>query len=126
MTALNIAELKAAAEKATAGPWSVAMTGRGLHVITVKDNVYVDTICQWAGDHPERTDNLKFIAASNPQAILSLIARLEKAEAALTPFADADIPPDAPDGGKHYVAPNTFYEYRAAREALKTTEASDG
>ena len=49
----------------------------------------------------------------------ALLSRLERAEKALKPFAEECIPDHYPDEGKHYTAPNTFAEYRAAHAALE-------
>ncbi len=81
---------------------------------------YIVTQCQ---DNALRAAYKKavneFHCAANPTAILSLIARLEKAEAALMPLKKFLDQPDAPDDARPLACPFNFGELRAARAALE-------
>lgn len=78
----KIAALKAAAEKATPGPWNKGESNPG------KDCVWLDGRTEpkeemgpdWQWIDCGSENNATFISNANPQAILSMIARLEAAE----------------------------------------------
>lgn len=69
----DIEELEKLAKAATPGPWVAAMTGRGMEVIQLVGGKWTENVCQWTGDHPWRQSNMHYIAAANPQAILTLL-----------------------------------------------------
>lgn len=111
--------LKQLAEAATPGPWEVSGTGQ--QVLKEADVPYGNQrICEtnsMASHYPGKTScwaNLSFIAAANPQAVLGLIARIEKLEAALTQMADFENPNEP----ERVCWPACDY-MRKAREALK-------
>ena len=87
-----VAELKALYEKATPGPWDVAMFGDGLCIFSrdnnrvagrvAKESRHMDDdrgrVMRWLGQSPERETNLKFIAALHnafPALVAALSAR---------------------------------------------------
>lgn len=78
----KIAALKAAAEKATPGPWNKGESNPGKRCVWLdgrtepKEEMGPDW--QWIDCYSE--NNATFISNGNPQAILSMIARLEAAE----------------------------------------------
>lgn len=90
----DLTKLKELAERATPGPWR---TGDGEESLPdcVLSGEFV--ICEHTGD------DVDFIAAANPQAILGLISRLERAEveleacAAALPYTNYMDPPDGGD-----------------------------
>jgi hypothetical protein len=95
-----IERLRPLAEKATPGPWTTVMTGRGLEVQRVVDNKSLATVCQWTGDHPDRIRNLDYIAAANPQVMLQLLDALSAALRMTEPIAEVGamfMPEDAGD-----------------------------
>lgn len=109
----TIAAMRAAAEAATPGPWTWSTEGLAAHARRL-------ILCATNGELAQRaacggalfrfdadSDNAKHIAACDPQAVLALIARLDRAEEGLRVFVNH---------GSQLVA-------QMAREAL---EASDG
>lgn len=101
MTKEKLAELARLAEAATPGPWTALFvfgssdlpisicreTGRTINIAGVEcpDDEYICEV------HPEALNpspDFRFIAAANPEAVLGLIARIEKLEAALQFYAD--------------------------------------
>ena len=92
LTRAAIEELKALAEKATAGGWdvlpSLISTGSRPFVGVNSGNGLI-AICQThngAQDREQRDKNAAFIAAAR-EAIPALIAKIEEMDAALKPFA---------------------------------------
>jgi hypothetical protein len=83
----DLTELKRLAEAASKLPWYVAKKTRSSNFVVEADPSL--KIVQTFGNSFGAENDAAFIAASNPQAVLSLIARVEKAEAALKPFAQA-------------------------------------
>ncbi|MDI7608790.1 ead/Ea22-like family protein [Cronobacter sakazakii] len=94
---LDIAKLKAAAEKATPGPWQQEhrKTYDSIHneewyntQVFTADGETVATLHWYPKDEGDgglgtyRADNAEFIAAANPAAVLELIAALEAMAAA--------------------------------------------
>lgn len=76
------AHLKTLAEQATPGPWKYRQSGDGhisesASVLLPQDGPRVRYVHLYDGN------NAEFIAAANPQAILTLLAALEQAQAAL-------------------------------------------
>ncbi|WP_110877002.1 ead/Ea22-like family protein [Franconibacter helveticus] len=86
----DIAKLKAAAEKATPGPWRLTVTRfngitRGPFSLTKEDAL---------ANAAEKVD-AEFIAAANPAAVLELIAALEAAEKHIAELEAAPVAPVA-------------------------------
>jgi hypothetical protein len=85
---MDIAALKASALKATPGPWTVG--GTGPWICTIGNNHDDPAIfgARPADGQPfqfgDKRDDAGFIALANPTSILSLIARLEALEEALS------------------------------------------
>ena len=87
---MNTTELKALAEKATPGPWIAAGPSFGAEHAVYYEDVVVDRegdeddtfqVCQSPTGLEEQSSNdMEFIGAANPAAILSLIAALESAQ----------------------------------------------
>lgn len=79
--------LKAAAEKATPGPW-VALTNTATRTFSVHtpDDKRCDNVIKWTGFDGQRKAkaNAKFIALANPANILALVEALEKAQQRIT------------------------------------------
>ncbi|HGY5195254.1 TPA: ead/Ea22-like family protein [Raoultella ornithinolytica] len=75
--------LKAAAEKATPGPW-VALTDTATRTFSVHtpDDKRCDDVIKWTGFDGQRKAkaNAKFIALANPANVLALVEALEKAQ----------------------------------------------
>lgn len=89
----DIAKLKEAAEKATPGPWGASKTA--FHKLPdAKNYVAISggglSICKMTGSEGMQAADVpdaQFIALANPSTILSLIARMEALEEALTRIA---------------------------------------
>ena len=83
---LDLAKIKAAAERATPGPWTAEpMVGRGAW-ISSGENEWTALSC---GNTDESArSNAAFIAAANPAATLALIARVERLEGALRKYGN--------------------------------------
>ena len=87
---MNTTELKALAEKATPGPWIAAGPSFGAEHAVYYEDVVVDRegdeddtfqVCQSPTGLEEQSSNdMEFIGAANPAAILTLIADLESAQ----------------------------------------------
>jgi hypothetical protein len=84
---MDIAALKAAAEKATPGEWH---EGDGWVFVPPADaaNHPDHALRNVLRDVDEAHENARFIALANPSTILSLIARVEQMEEALRSIAD--------------------------------------
>ena len=82
MTNDKIAALKAAAEAATPGPWNIGDSNQGKECVWLDGLTEPDHVlgsCEtWIDCNSE--NNAAFISKANPQAILSLIGRIEAAE----------------------------------------------
>lgn len=81
----DLAKLKAAAQAATPGPWfyqekSDAYT----HIVRPEDNPGMIVYQYGQDSRGVQEANARYMAAANPDAVLSLIGRLERAQAALS------------------------------------------
>ncbi len=82
MADINIADLRAKAEAATPGPWSVA----GCTIAhTLERNSCCYQVRTLGGTKIDRKIDKEFIAAANPAVVLALLDRLAAAEAARVP-----------------------------------------
>lgn len=81
-----IAEMKAAAEKATPGQWRFSLSGANAIVQApvnmARGGASLVMLCRlmWAGwrNQQKTIDDAKFIAIANPENVLALIAALER------------------------------------------------
>lgn len=80
----DLTALRALAEKATPGPWTV----RGHEVISEANLGTVQA--PWIADVDGPFEDAQFIAAANPSVVLSLLDRLERAEAKAKREAEAN------------------------------------
>ena len=79
MTREEMEELKRLAESATPGPWRASMDGTGNDGWLMGPNGVLDFLATgYEGEMAAK--DVRFIAAANPQAVLSLIARIEELE----------------------------------------------
>ena len=134
MSMINIKQL---AEKATPGPWQIGTTNANATFINAK----YQYIAKCNHNNINNTDplnptaNAAFIAAADPTTILDLIALLEKAEAALKPFALTGEPDQADktrveiiscaaDGTKWFVGVADLGDLRRASEAYAAIKAT--
>jgi len=89
---MTLTEFRALASKATPGEWWRRISQTGLCAYLYADgHLLADLHSYTEGPGPDRAQrdaNAAWIAAASPTAILALIERLERAEAALRPFAD--------------------------------------
>jgi len=83
MTDEQVAALRAAAEKATPGPWRARSTIYDHMIAGIAAKGAIAEI--WNGERG--MEDARYIAAANPAAVLSLLDRLARVEAAL---ADAE------------------------------------
>ncbi len=88
MTNEQLAKIKEAAEKATPGPWETSgVRSRFPNVdslwININGERVIGLLCGSDKDYALSFRDQHHIAASNPKAVLDLIARLEAAEAEL-------------------------------------------
>ncbi len=97
MADLDLARLKALAEKATKGPWAADIRGRGESGAWVEDISSPSEkhmIC-WGHDYDDyggmKPADADYIAACSPDVVLSLIARLEKIEQHCEEWIGADL-----------------------------------
>lgn len=78
--------MKAAAEKATPGPWERGDGKHGGELLVYCDDALGSAVCEATSEYNaipkyQRIDNLDFIALANPANILALVESLEKAQA---------------------------------------------
>ena len=103
---------KRLAEAATPGPWFLSMSNQVVRTLDPEPKAIAKFV---EDDMP----NAQFISAANPEAVLGLIARIEKLEAALQFYAD----PRTYEGGHNDDVGSTGididYRGNTAREALK-------
>lgn len=76
--------MKAAAEKATPGPWERGDGKHGGELLVYCDDALGSAVCEATSEYNaipkyQRIDNLDFIAMANPANILALVEALEKA-----------------------------------------------
>jgi hypothetical protein len=131
MTVLDA--LKAAAEKASSGSWYTDTAHEG-DVSSIKDCVAISApgwssfalvVTKMADeDAPDEEGiaNANFVALADPSTVLALVARLERAETALEPFAlmSAEGVVTAESGHvKVVVCAEYFHRARAALESAK-------
>jgi len=92
---MTLTEFRALASKATPGEWWRRISQTGLCAYLYADgHLLADLHSYTEGPGPDRAQrdaNAAWIAAASPTAILALIERLERAEAALRPFAKFDM-----------------------------------
>jgi hypothetical protein len=98
----NHAELRALAEKATKGPWhALDELGKSAgdhgfravvkpHRVSDRQYVYAEAANMWAGgDYGYKWgDDIAYIAAANPTAVLELLAEIEALRGALKHIVD--------------------------------------
>ncbi|HBT3615366.1 ead/Ea22-like family protein [Klebsiella pneumoniae] len=77
--------LKAAAEKATPGPWERGDGKHGGELLVYCDDALGSAVCEATSEYNaipkyQRIDNLDFIAMANPVNVLALVEALEKSE----------------------------------------------
>ncbi len=80
--------LKQLAEEATPGPWTVGKDDASHLIFYPYDTGETDLSRIVISDTEVSMGDKRFIAAANPEAVLGLIARIEKLEAALRFYAD--------------------------------------
>jgi hypothetical protein len=104
MLMTDYTELKQLAEAASPGPWLhenddlyFKDDGYTRHMMTTDPG---HDVCDEAGDDAAHRDNLKFIAAANPAAVLALVAEIQRLHQALreiTAEVDGNIRPTVRD-----------------------------
>lgn len=111
--------LKQLAEEATPGPWTVGKDDASHLIFYPYDTGETDLSRIVISDTEVSMGDKRFIAAANPEAVIGLIARIEKLEAALRFYAD----PRTYEGGHNDDVGSTGididYRGNTAREALK-------
>ncbi|OYF78674.1 hypothetical protein CI612_17350 [Klebsiella quasipneumoniae subsp. similipneumoniae] len=100
--------MKAAAEKATPGPWERGDGKHGGELLVYCDDALGSAVCEATSEYNaipkyQRIDNLDFIAMANPANILALVEALEKVQQVDEELCKL-LPPgaeymDHPDGG---------------------------
>ncbi|WP_446911456.1 ead/Ea22-like family protein [Klebsiella pneumoniae] len=131
--------MKAAAEKATPGPWERGDGKHGGELLVYCDDALGSAVCEATSEYNaipkyQRIDNLDFIAMANPANILALVEALEKAQQVdeelcrlLPPGAEYMDPPDGGDvtpleGVRRMVAD---YRQRIAELESRTVKLPD-
>ena len=112
---MDIAALKAAAEVASPGPWKYEGSiyeHMGASIRAVPDDRGIAQLWQ----HGNVVADAAFIALANPASILSLIARLERAEGALHGLID----PLGPEGYLPFPGKLATDRARAALEPVQS------
>lgn len=108
-------ELKKLAEAATPGPWSY--DGSYICPARVEDETtYVETWRAVADSH--QTENVRFIAAANPAAILKLIAENERLRNAIAGLLEW-VAPIAGDNQDDEASQRELDSVRAAEAAMQ-------
>lgn len=134
---MTAAELRALAEKATPGKWTIrrdepeTFNPRALirNLLCVEKSGPVAEVCAPAGRYwPERCDaNAVYLMAAQPSAVLALLDRIAWLESALRPFVDASADlSDLEDastvsivGEVTIIESMTVGQFRAARAAME-------
>lgn len=108
-------ELRAAAAKATQGPWGYSPwhIEEGPSAVVKKENGD-----NWYIANTSSDDDAAYIAAANPEVIISLLDDNARLRDAVKPFADHPDVPSAPDDARPYDCKITFGHLRNARRAL--------
>ncbi len=75
---IDTTKLRAAAEKATPGPWTLIASGHG-SVVSVGDSTSDHSLADLCRDYRD-DDNAAYIVAANPAAIIALLDRLAALE----------------------------------------------
>lgn len=103
MTDEELENLKRLAQAATPGPWVTSDDGHTISSYHPERGYcihmgYPDRDAFWAAMHKVYEADSRYIAAANPQTILSLIEGYERMREALRPFANAtELTDDYPD-----------------------------
>ena len=131
----NITELaqrmKAAAEKATPGPWYVhdKPCEDGNYGIDTSDKEFLAEAVVWWGFARQsiwREEDAKYIALANPANILALVEALEKAQQQITQLESRTVTVKLPDYGNTYKSPFADEVEHQVRLALELFSSAAG